>query len=249
LALYQNFTSSFTHASLRERARLGLARVQPAIPGPRRKKNMKINCKRWIVMLGALVLVIPATPRALAECGLPAKTVKPTAWHPQFSAHVMLAAIDNPFQREDGKSIVGMWHVIFTANTSMGKSITPMVVDNTLVVWHNDGTEIMNSMRPPQDGNFCMGVWEQTGRGQYYLNHFAWFANEFPNGTTNGIGDPVGPTHFVELVTLSPDGNRYTGTFKLDAYDANNNIFTSFTGTLSGTRITTSTTEQELVGN
>ncbi len=31
-------------------------------------------------------------------------------------------------------------------------------VDNAFVQWHSDGTEIMNSRRPAQDGNFCLGV-------------------------------------------------------------------------------------------
>jgi hypothetical protein len=50
------------------------------------------------------------------------------------------------------------------------------VIDNALVVWHSDYTEIMNSGRPPQDGDFCLGVWEQVGKSKYKLNHFAWGA-------------------------------------------------------------------------
>jgi hypothetical protein len=210
---------------------------------------MKLKGKGWMVVLGAIALLISVTPRALAECGMPAKVVKPTAWHPQFGAHLKLLADDNPFQREDGKSIVGMWHVVFTADANMGAPIPATVVDNALVVWHSDGTEIMNSVRPPQDGNFCLGVWEQTGRSQYYLNHFAWYANQYPNSNSSGIGDPSGPTHIREWVTLSSDGNHFTGKFQLDAYDTSNKISPSFTGTVSGTRITINTTEDQLVGN
>jgi hypothetical protein len=105
----------------------------------------------------------------------------------------------------------------------------------------------MNSVRPPQDGNFCLGVWEQTGRNTYYLNHFPWFANQFPNDTNNGIGAPVGPTHITETITVSSDCNHFTGSFTLDAYDGTGKITQSFTGALTGTRITTSTTVPELL--
>jgi hypothetical protein len=110
-----------------------------------------------------------------------------------------------------------------------------------------NGTEIMNSIRPPQDGDFCMGVWERTGKFRYYLNHFAWFGNQFPNDTNNGIGDPIGPTRVTETVTLSPDGSHFTGTFTLDAYDTSGNKTTSFTGAIAGTRITTSTKVSDLL--
>jgi hypothetical protein len=207
--------------------------------------NLKASMK-----LGLVALAISAVPAAMGQCGMPAKAAKPAAWHPQYgAARVVRAVDDDPFRREDGKSIVGMWHVIFTANTSEGKAIPAMVIDNALAVWHSDHTEIMNSVRPPQDGNFCLGVWEQTGQSQYFLNHFPWYANEFPNTTANGIGDPQGPTQIQEWVKLSPDGDRFTGTFQLDAYDTSNNILASFTGTLAGTRITTSTKEKDLIGN
>ena len=209
---------------------------------------MKLQGKRSLWMLAAFALAIPAAQSVLAQCGRPAKAVKPSAWHMQYGG-AQLQRIDDPFRHEDGMSIVGMWHVVFTAQTAMGAPIPATVIDNALVVWHGDGTEIMNSVRPPQDGNFCLGVWEQVGKDQYYLNHFAWFGNQFPNNTSNGIGDPVGPTHLREWVTLSPDGSHFTGRFQLDAYDTSNKIMASFTGALSGTRVTTSTTEQDLVGN
>ena len=115
-------------------------------------------------------------------------------------------------------SIVGMWHVIFTAKTSDKNDIPDTVIDDALAVWHPDKTEIMNSIRPPQDGNFCLGVWEQTGRSNYYLNHFPWFSNQFPNDTNNGIGTPVGPTpspkpsHWPRIVITFPAPLRWMPT-------------------------------------
>jgi hypothetical protein len=194
--------------------------------------------------LGALVFAAAMIPSALAQCGMPTKLAKPAAWHPQIGgAHVIQTGYE-----EEGPSIVGMWHVTFTAKTSNGKDIPDTVVDDALAVWHPDRTEIMNSMRPPQDGNFCLGVWEQIGRSKYYLNHFPWFANQFPNDTNNGIGVPVGPTHITETVTLASDCNHFSGTFTLDAYDTTGKIILqSFTGLLSATRVTTTTTIPDLL--
>jgi hypothetical protein len=53
---------------------------------------------------------------------------------------------------------VGFWKVTFTAegNTEGPPDDTP--IDSGYVQWHSDGTEIMNSGRPPQNGNICLGV-------------------------------------------------------------------------------------------
>lgn len=193
----------------------------------------------WRLSMGALVLAIIMMPNAKAECGIPFKQVKPANWAPQYAAPRLLRASET-------ESIVGMWHVTFTAETLNGAAIPKTIVDNALVVWHSDKTEIMNSGRPPQDGDFCMGVWEQTGESAYKLNHFAWGSNAFPNTSSNGIGEPAGPTHIVEEVTLSPGGNHFSGKFTLDAYDSSGNI-TSFTGVVTATRITINTTVGDLL--
>jgi hypothetical protein len=46
---------------------------------------------------------------------------------------------------------------------------------------------------------------------------------------------------------VSPDGKSYSGTFTLDAYDTSGNIATSFTGVITGTRITLDTTVGDLL--
>ena len=136
--------------------------------------------------------------------------------------------------------IVGMWHVVFTAHALDGSPIPDTVIDNAVVVWHSDGTEIMNSGRPAQDGNFCLGVWQQTGKSTYYINHIPWGGNDTTNAPS-GIGNPQAGVQLVEQVTLSPDGNGYSGKFKLDAYDQNGHLTVSFTGVLRATRITVGT--------
>lgn len=149
-------------------------------------------------------------------------------------------------QEDQDATIVGMWHAKFIANTQNGAPISDTQIDDALVLWHRDKTEVMNSARPPQDGNFCMGVWEKTGKSSYKLNHFAWLANDTSNAPY-GIGTPSGPTHIVEEVTLSPDGMHYSGSFTLTAYDASGHIAVVFTGTIAAIRITLQTTVEDLL--
>jgi hypothetical protein len=205
--------------------------------------------KKLAVVLGVALMGSLLTATANAACGStqPAKpggSFEPQSWQGQndFGSAKLLLTGDH----DSGDPIVGMWHVTFTAkgNGSDGPS-DGAPIDNAIVQWHADGTEIMNSGRPAQDGNFCMGVWEHTGRFRYKLNHFA-----LGNDTTNapsGVGDPAGPTRIVEDVVLSPDGNHYTGRFTLDAYDTSGNPTAHIVGVISGTRITVETTVPDLL--
>ncbi len=205
---------------------------------------MKTNWKLWAPAAGAFALTLAITPGAMASCGPGAPQAHPTGL-PMATGQgrIVLASDDTP-------PIVGMWHVKFTAegNGSALPDGTP--IDDALVVWHRDNTEIMNSKRPPQDGDFCLGVWQQVGKSSYKLNHFAWFANGFDPtnpASLSEIGPPVGPSHFVEQVTLSSDGNHYSGTFTLDAYDTSGNVVTHLTGVMTAIRITVSTKVPDLL--
>jgi hypothetical protein len=188
-----------------------------------------------------LALASITIPNALAQCGLPSKSVRPANWSSSHlrSARFVRAAFQKSNDDNDGEpSIVGMWHVIFTAQTLNAGPVN-MVIDNAIAVWHSDGTEIMNSSRPAQDGNFCLGVWAKAGKSKYYLNHIPWAGNDPTNA--GGIGNPQGGAQLIEQVTLAPDGNSYSGRFTLTAYTTNGQPTVTFTGELTATRITTST--------
>ncbi len=206
------------------------------------------NCS-FMSATGALVLAAAMVPSALAQCGLNKNYVKPSAWHPQLgSAHFLHAALFDD-DDNDGPSIVGMWHVIFTAHTVNGTAIPPdayPMIDNAFVVFHSDKTEIMESARPPQDGNFCLGVWEKTGARSYYVNHLPWLGNDTANAPS-GIGNPTGGAQITERVTLNEEGNKYSGGFTLVAYNLDGTKAVTFTGVVSATRITTSTTFPSLL--
>jgi hypothetical protein len=56
-----------------------------------------------------------------------------------------------------------------------------------------------------------------------------------------GIGAPQAGAQILEKITLNRDGDSYSGTFTLNAYDTSGNVYTRFTGVLSATRITPDT--------
>ncbi|MGA2275147.1 MAG: hypothetical protein ABSH00_16455 [Bryobacteraceae bacterium] len=136
-------------------------------------------------------------------------------------------------------SIVGMWNIQFLSlgNTAHSPSIPDGAqIDFGYVQWHSDGTEFMNSGgRAPATQNFCLGVWQQTGRYTYVLNHFA-LSYDATTGLLNG------KVNIAESVTLSPGGTKYSGTFTITVYDTNGNQVDSLTGQVTADRITVDTT-------
>ena len=202
---------------------------------------MKARNRFFVAACAAMAMALFMGPQIQAQCGVSAKMIQPMGWHLQnWGVRPMLLSADFDEGGGHEPSIVGMWHVIFTGQTMNGGSYAlPEPFDNSVVVWHQDGTEIMNSSRPAQDGNFCLGVWKQTGRRQYYLNHIPWQGND-PGG------NPQGGAQILEQITLGPDGNQYSGKFRFQAYDTSGNPTLMITGTLKATRITTSTSFKEL---
>lgn len=200
---------------------------------------MKRVFRKAAVALGIVLMGTVLTLQANAACGI-LDGLKPGASpHPQsfeggnsFEGASLLLASDH-----DNDSIVGMWRVTLTAMGNPGGPPDGAVLDSALVQWHSDGTEIMNSARPPQDGDICLGVWERTGRSRYKLNHFARGGND-TNHAQGGVGDPAGPTQIVADVFLSRDGNHYTGMFTLDAYDLSGTNPVHVVGVMTATRIT-----------
>jgi hypothetical protein len=210
---------------------------------------MKTTCRWWLMAAGGLALALTTVPNALAACGLPAKMGHPASWNlPSGRAQLTMAGFGGNFRDvgEEVDPIVGMWHVTFTAEGN-GKEGPPdkTPIDNAIAVWHSDHTEIMNSGRPAQDGNFCLGVWEEVGKCKYKLSHFAWGGNDTTNAP--GIGKPLAATHIVEEVELSSDGKSFTGSFTLDAYDTTWTSEAHIVGVIKGTRVTTSTTIGDLM--
>lgn len=207
---------------------------------------MKPKFCRWANVIAALALALMVTPNAMAQCMLSKKVVKPASWSDSHlaGARLVQAAFHKPDDDDDGPSIVGMWHVKFTALTQDGVPVN-FTLDDSIVVWHSDGTEIMNSNRPAQDGNFCLGVWARVGKLKYILNHIPWGGNDASNAPS-GIGNPQTGQQLREAINLSRDGNSYSGNFTARAYDQNKQPGPLLTGVLTATRITTGTSITDL---
>jgi len=201
---------------------------------------MKTICKMLRAGLGFVLMGAFLTAMAAAQCGTPTAKLHKQAWQAGDPAVLLTQVADLQ------EPIVGMWHVTFTAEGNSAGPPDGTPIDNAIVVWHSDHTEIMNSGRPAQDGDFCMGVWKKAGKSKYKLNHFAWGGNDTANAPS-GVGNPTGPTRIVEVVTLSPDGNRYVGTFTLDATDTSGNPTAHLIGVIAGTRVTVETTIPDLL--
>ncbi len=152
------------------------------------------------VATAALAAASAFAPAAWAGCGVNAETLKK---HASWTSGAADGGVLIPINLGQG-TIVGMWNVTLT--TPGGP------FDWGYQVWHDDGTEIMNSgIHSPASENFCMGVWAQTGPFSYRLNHFA-------------LGyDPVSGTlaakiNLKENVTVDGKANSFAGSFTADIY-------------------------------
>src|SRR5882762_621967 len=207
---------------------------------------MKGIVRATAIMFGTLVLAGLMAVNAGAQCGAsdgpltsntatallmhsaPTKATTTTTSAPAPSAQVAPV----------GAPIVGFWHVKFI---SKGTGFIPdgTVVDMGFSQWHSDGTEILNSSRPPATSNFCLGVWAKTGPSTYKLNHFAL--------SSDLNGNLVGPANIREDVTLDSSGNSYSGTFSIDQFDLYGSILAHIVGHISATRITVDTTITDIL--
>jgi hypothetical protein len=204
--------------------------------------------KKMITIVGLVLVGTILTAKASAEClSYPLGHKAGGVVSPQsrrgaeFGSASLLLVSDHD---SEGAPIVGFWKVRFTAEGN-GKEGPPddTPIDSAYVQWHSDGTEIMNSGRPPQNGDICLGVWEKSGRFKYKLNHFA-LGNVIDPTNPTAIGPPGGPTQITEDIILSRDGNHYVGTFTLDAYDTpsnGNKLLAHIVGVITATRITVDT--------
>ena len=147
---------------------------------------------------------------------------------------LLLVSDHNSDGDSDRPRIVGLWKVKFVSpNTPGTNDGMETVIDEGYATWHSDGTEIMNSGRPPITGNFCMGVWEKTRRGTYKLNHFglSWDTTPIPTF--------IGPANIREEVILDKSENKYFGVFTIDQFDAKGKtVIMHIAGQVTAERIT-----------
>jgi hypothetical protein len=201
-----------------------------------RKDLARTLSKVAAATLGLLVCATVFIQTARADCGsytitgqrpIPALAQRPLLRPAAFRlAALGVAARDD----DNDAAIVGMWKVQFVSEGTNGIPDGTMI-DSAYAQWHSDGTEIMNSGRPPITSSFCLGVWKKTGESTYKLNHFALSWD--PSGTVF-----VGPANIRENVTLNAQGNSFSGTFTIDQFDTNGNTLAHIVGKINAQRVT-----------
>ncbi len=184
------------------------------------------NKRSMILFLGFLTTCLALAPGLWAQSSA---TKTGCGYYEGSTAKLKPAAFVEEIS-EGNAVITGLWKFSFTAK---GNANIPdgAPIDAGYATWHADGTEIMNSGRPPMTGSFCMGAWKQVGKSTFKLNHVALSWD--PSGTTF-----VGPANIRERVTVDTTGNHYSGTFTLTQYDTNGNVIVQILGVISAQRVT-----------
>lgn len=201
----------------------------------------KTIATRWATLGAAVSLATLAWAQPAAACGM-GSVVDGHGRYLPLSAAQSRAATHTPAWLSTGTSgvrsfydpswvpIVGMWKFSFISKGSKGIP-DGTILDAGYTTWHNDGTELMNSSRPPMSEAFCMGVWRALGRTTFRLNHIAM--SWTPDGQTY-----IGPTNIREQVTTDRWGNSYSGTFTLDQYATDETtLLAHVQGRITATRI------------
>jgi hypothetical protein len=174
---------------------------------------MRTHTKVTLAGLAAAGAIISASP-SFAGC---ADTLAPA--DPSGNASWMLQPADFT-----NSPIVGLWSVSLVSGNSQ--------VDWGYSEWHSDGTEIMNSGgHSPASGNFCLGVWKQTGANSFHLKHF-------PLAYNPATGALAARILLTEDVTVFNGGQSFKGTFTQDVYDpSGKTLVLHMLGTITGQRV------------
>ncbi len=185
-----------------------------------------------LVALAGLGVLLTASA-AKAGCAMPNKAAVAPAIpflnpHPDEEWH-------------ERASIVGLWHVIYTATFTEHlpsppfPPTTPFQFLESYKTWHEDGTEFENAFLPPSAGNICFGVWKDLGDRRVKLHHIGlMFAAD---GSISNVFT------VDETNTVAPDGKTYSGNFDFklflpaDVYGTGTPLAEA-KGTTAGTRIT-----------
>jgi hypothetical protein len=203
---------------------------------------MKTISQAITATLGMGMFVMLLAPRATAGCGDVSTLQGPFTFAQEAPLPSLLsraAEVEKSAARGSaGPSLVGMWNfqLVSQGNTGHNPSIPDgAVIDFGYNQIHSDGTEIINSGgHAPATGNFCLGVWGQTGFLTYEINHF-------PLGYNATTGALVNLFNVREQLTLSPSGDSFTGTFTLDVFDTKGNHVDHLGGNIVATRVTVDT--------
>jgi hypothetical protein len=159
---------------------------------------------------GAACTVAPQQ-RAPAADRFAAPDFAPAVFRP---AHFQLANFAPAVEQgANAASIVGLWEFEVRASMDEGPFHQGDLLDWGLATWHDDGTEIQFSAGRPYDaGDVCMGVWRQTGRNKFHLNHIALGKDLGTGANFDGV------TNIRADVTVDRSGDTFTGNYQITQY-------------------------------
>jgi hypothetical protein len=209
--------------------------------------TLRSPLRRFATLVVTAVALLLSASAASAGCGLPTKAMA----DPPIP-FVGPKAAESPNHQGDqdwreGARIVGLWHVVYTANSvpipydqPPFNFTAPFTVLESYKTWHADGTEFENAFLSPEGGNICFGVWKDLGDGKVKLHHiglmFPTPANMMPPFQSNVFT-------FDETDTVAADGKTYTGHFDFKLFGPTDVYGTGtplgeIKGEMVGTRIT-----------
>jgi hypothetical protein len=197
-------------------------------------RSKSVSTRRLAALvLAAFMAVLFGASAAKAGCAVPFKP----GTHPPFIGHPADGDWDGP------ATIVGLWHLEYTATSSTSGPIPfPVVPPGTFPflesykIWHADGTEWENAFMAPVGGNICFGVWKESNNGKVKLHHIGLM-----------FDSASGNISFVftvdEVNVVAKDGKTYSGNFDFKLFAASDVYGTGtplqeVKGTAAGTRIT-----------
>jgi hypothetical protein len=197
-------------------------------------KTSKLRNPR-LVDLAVIALSILVVPIAKAECGAAAhnsdrlspelRSLQAPAAPEDESESNQAASPDSQSGRENDStgSILGLWKMVLFSGAELN--------DVGFEQFSAGGTELVNDAGAFNAGNnFCVGAWKQVGPRSYDLVH-PFFLFDGLNAT--------GVSIYKAHLTVSRDGNRFTGKWTQDNYDLYGVLIpkTHYAGTATGTRI------------
>jgi hypothetical protein len=202
-----------------------------------RLHNRPLSWSARFAALAVLGMIFTATA-ARADCA-PSTSQAAASFFPLLNANLSQGQENgDPGQPA---TIVGLWHVIYTATYSTAGPLPVPVVPpdtfefaETMKTWHADGTEWEEKIAPPPVG-YCYGVWKPTANGSVKLHHFG------------AITGPDGSVLYIfyqdEINRVAPGGETYSGTFDFKVYNSTDILGTGpvlqeIKGTTAATRIT-----------
>jgi hypothetical protein len=173
---------------------------------------------------GAVAAILMCGTNAGA-CSLPAGMgLRPVNFaDPALKLGVASAPSEAPQAKRESASsagVVGLWQATYSSAGT--------VVDMAFEAFHSDGTEMLNDITPPAEGNVCLGVWVQESPRTFKLTHPSW--------TFDASGNLTGTATFQTTINLT-SADTFSGTYTLTYYDTHGTQGSVYTGTMTATRI------------